>query len=943
MTRQCFTTVASVSGVLVLVLAFASLPGTLCAARPVDTDGALYQREEVFEFTEKPSFQRIGKDSYEIRFASKGYCDVAVGILNTEGKTVRHLVAGVLGPNAPEPLQKNSLTQRVTWDGKNDLGRYVEAPDTCRLHVALGLKPVLHKLLLSHPNRMPWAIYGLTADKDGVYVFNTEGNPTMNTGHQPPDLTNILVYDHEGTYRRTILPLPREKVTPKKYNPSPMHGQPRKTAAKHHTPLPYAFVLPTGEAVMSPDKNGRYFQVLESNAFIVHDGVITAMVYPGPHSSHLQFFRLRTDGAMPEEGFYSKKLGERWGKGPCWIAASPDRKWLYVSGVGFRGRNWHTMNWGWGIRGRREQASHAVFRLGFDLRKGYTEPFLGVRGEPGNDNGHFSFPEGVATDEKGRIYVSDAGNNRVQVFEADGKFLKSIPVDQPYQVAIHPKTGAIYILSYPVKLRELRLVKLNNLQELKEQARQVFKAERLGTKLIPTFCLDRWASEPTIWIVDPNFHVQLWADKGDRFELKRDLYEDLKRDWKGEIIQDARGGTGFSSNFFVGNLTADPHRPYVYIGDGRGGGPMFRYQKSPRINADTGEVEIVQGATVIGWDGLGYVKQGQRIYRFDPRTGQPVAFDYGAGERGILSYTFCSSDGIGFGVSPTGKMLYHDRWPPVPGVVKTHEQFHVQGLNRMRIPNYMRQARWTGGKSNSLKGYRMRQFFPGQVYKGSAAILVYDETGEMITNDAVGGVPRVSSGVRMDVKGNIYVGVPMAKLADGKPIAGHSVVKFPPTGGRFVVNGPGVPIPLTDPPKRPADFKPLMTVNLTHDDKGPHGEIGLGDKAWGEEMLWSFGGYFPFNHTKCVCLNGRFDLDFYARSFIPQSYRNSVSVIDTNGNFILRIGEYGNQDDRGPEIRMAHCRYVAVNDKRLFINDIGNKRILSVDLTYEQEAVTDLQ
>ena len=39
---------------------------------------------------------------------------------------MRHLVSGVLGPNAPEPLKKDSLEQRFLWDGKNDLGRYVD-------------------------------------------------------------------------------------------------------------------------------------------------------------------------------------------------------------------------------------------------------------------------------------------------------------------------------------------------------------------------------------------------------------------------------------------------------------------------------------------------------------------------------------------------------------------------------------------------------------------------------------------------------------------------------------------------------------------------------------------------------------------------------------------------------------------------------------------------
>jgi len=943
MTRSSLKAKTLPGGVAAVILLIAGLAGEVRAARPVDAGGARYQREEVFAFTENPTCRKTGKDAYEITFASKGACDVTVGIVNPKGRIVRHLVAGVLGPNAPGPLQKNSLRQKLIWDGKNDLGRYVEAAATCRVRVGLGLKPVFDKVLLSHPNRMPWAIYGIAADRDGVYVFNTEGNPTMTTSHQPADLTNLLVYDHDGNYQRTILPIPREKVTPGRYEASSMHGQPEgRRGRRAGATGPFAFTLPTGKTVISPDPNGRYFKALEGNAFIVDDGMITAVVYPGPHNQHLQLFRLRTDGSRPRQGFYSRKLGDRGGRGPCWIAASPDRRWLYMSGLGVRARNWHNMNWGWNVRRRREQARHAVYRIDYDLDTPLARPFLGVENQPGDDSAHFRYPEGVATDTGGRLYVCDTGNDRVQVFTPDGTFLKSIPVPSPYQSAVHPKTGAIYILSYPVKLRKFSIVKLRSLAETKVVAEATFKAHRFGTRLIQTFCLDPHTPEPTLWIIAGNFHVQLWTDKGDRFELKRDLHADLEREWKGKIVEDT-SGTGFSSHFFVGNMTADPHRPYLYLTDSRVGGPIFRRGLSPRIHVETGEVEITRAATVIGWDGLAYVRDGQVIYRYDPVTGQPVAFDYGSGKDGKLQYRFSSADGIGFGVSPRGEVIFHDRWPPVPGLVMTHEQYHVQGLNQMRIPAYMRQKMWTGGKSTSLRGYRMRQFFPGQAYRGSSAILRYRKTGEMKSNDVIGGIPRVSAGVRLDAKGNVYVGVPMAKLVDGKPIAGHSLVKFPPTGGRFLLDGPGVPIPLTAPPKRPADFRPLMSYHPTSGDAGPHGEKGYGKRAWAENMLWSFGGYFPFNNTKCVCLNGRFDLDFFARAFVPESFRNSISVLDTNGNFILRLGGYGNQDDRGPDIRIAHCRYVAVNDRRLYINDVANKRVLSVDLKYEREVETNIR
>lgn len=109
-------------------------------------DGPLLKpvtREALFEFAQKPSLRKAAKDRYEISFASKGRCDVAVAIEDEAGRVLRHLVYGVLGPNAPEPLKKDSLGQALVWDGKDDAGNYVERPERVRVRVSLGLRPGL--------------------------------------------------------------------------------------------------------------------------------------------------------------------------------------------------------------------------------------------------------------------------------------------------------------------------------------------------------------------------------------------------------------------------------------------------------------------------------------------------------------------------------------------------------------------------------------------------------------------------------------------------------------------------------------------------------------------------------------------------------------------------------------------------------------------------------
>ncbi|MFC4800126.1 6-bladed beta-propeller [Neobacillus sp. GCM10023253] len=47
-------------------------------------------------------------------------------------------------------------------------------------------------------------------------------------------------------------------------------------------------------------------------------------------------------------------------------------------------------------------------------------------GKPGTKEGEFNAPNGITTDGEGNIYVVDTGNQRVQIFDKDGKFVKII-------------------------------------------------------------------------------------------------------------------------------------------------------------------------------------------------------------------------------------------------------------------------------------------------------------------------------------------------------------------------------------------------------------------------------------------------------------------------------------------------------------------------------------
>ncbi|MCX7590402.1 MAG: hypothetical protein N2255_02120, partial [Kiritimatiellae bacterium] len=162
--------------------------------------------DPTLEFTSKPSVAWKNNQAI-ISFAVNDFCDVTVAIENSEGKIARHLAAGVLGPNAPEPFQKYSLSQTVTWDGKNDRGGYVDELEKYFVRVSLGLKLRFERTLFWSPKkrtRDPNYLDGnllLAAAPEGVYVYDG-GN-----------CEHVRLFDHEGNYVRTVYPPPAAKLT----------------------------------------------------------------------------------------------------------------------------------------------------------------------------------------------------------------------------------------------------------------------------------------------------------------------------------------------------------------------------------------------------------------------------------------------------------------------------------------------------------------------------------------------------------------------------------------------------------------------------------------------------------------------------------------------------------------------------------------------------------
>jgi len=53
-------------------------------------------------------------------------------------------------------------------------------------------------------------------------------------------------------------------------------------------------------------------------------------------------------------------------------------------------------------------------------------------GEPGDQPGQLNTPHSIAVDAQNNVYVADRGNRRIQVFDGEGKFLRQIVIDVPF-------------------------------------------------------------------------------------------------------------------------------------------------------------------------------------------------------------------------------------------------------------------------------------------------------------------------------------------------------------------------------------------------------------------------------------------------------------------------------------------------------------------------------
>ncbi len=692
-------------------------------------------------------------------------------------------------------------------------------------------------------------------------------------------------------------------------------------------------------------------------------------------------YYLKLDGSTDFAGVHGVPFCFTQQKHPR-LVASPDGKWLYMTGAGSEDPL-GTKSAPVLLRRAREGNGLAEVLVG-------KEPGKGPRGmltaSPGSDNESLNGPAGVDCDAQGRIYVCDHLNNRVQVFLPDGKHLKTVPISRPVLIRVHQKTGAMYVV-HEATVEGKSVGRVTKLESL-ENPRQVFHQDgEFGLM----FALDSWSPKPRLWLAGGGNlvgagsttaltgmrgglkSVTIYEDDGTGLRKIMNFDERAKADdgphyygrWR-----DEHGGSGGSTR-----IDCDPIRERVY------------YHTNLMFDLPTGKFLGWWNATDhrtivedITFDRRGYMHihfnpyfylQGvgrvdpsrPRAYRSADFEGHAeyypeVPYDYGIDDRdrggrgywkGILPVkdqggTFGFQCGLG--VNMCGEVAVQSYIFYVPRMEDTLTPMFNEGAEERRrmynmtsvggtsenpvYASFMRRIQDQAKTGEEIYFIRRR---PGVPLHGGT-VWTYDATGELRAECAatVGGH---MDGVEIDEDGMLYFmcskmrtvpenpGVPFLH-GRGGTFGGPPVGKnrYLMTGTLMKTRGKDVRILLAKAvvPLEPLPDRPPDLIDTGYEAE----QYEKGTWAWAEGAEWMYAGASPIRFRACNCPSPRFALDWYKRVYVPEGYRHSVAVLDTNGNLVHRVGRYGNFDSAdgpgskipvgGDNIGVFHPRAVSASD-----------------------------
>ena len=769
---------------------------------------------------------------------------------------------------------------------------------------------------------------GMVVGDDGNLY--TLGAGTKTLGDEAA--ATLRVFSPEGKYLKTLMPFPADLPA------GAMKEVARwDEAAKAWRPRNENDMFAEFYRARADLRNSLY----TSNIQLLAASTTTGIILVAPASGAV--YRLDLQGGVPGKtlaigvsalpGLEGGVPGEKGGKvtlasflkalrdhnGPECYCVSPDGKYLYLSGPRAADKSITELQPGsvWRTKLDGSEAKMSTFAV---LPSTPDGPWSKPGGKTG---GAFGPVHGVCADLKGNVYVCDREKSRVAVFDEGGKEIGAISVKNPDVVALHPKTGAIYVIRR--FLGDAGSMILDKFNSFEKGAVAVARYVNFYHRHFPKMAISVSGNRTRVWLAGATY-----ADKPRLDDFRRTEYGGGGRpvglialEDKGDAFEPVvlpyepqhEGPSGFS------RIATDPLREEVYVSN-----DMWECiatnGKIWRFNGDTGEGGPLKKDgkifyaedLAVGYDGLLYVKSGPKMtgpLERLTRDLEPVPFPGIASNRLTDTYVRCGERGVGVG--PDGKVY--------TCMMYAEGKFFVAGWNSEGLP---------------LEG----KYLSGKIEKGGTVLpLQGNLPEERRTRSAI--IDGEWYGIRVDLKGNFYLGCRLFPKGYTEPAAfakvrsyllsTGSVVKFGPEGGALLkAKNQGV--------------AELET------NKGVAIEGGLAMYPG----LAPFSGVFYGNGmASCSCRGPRFDVDRYGRLALPNAISNSVAVVDNAGNVICEFGKYGNFDSQyvppdaedgkpliaTPDIPMAWPVGAGFTEKAVYVSDNYNRRLIRADMTWKAEEI----
>jgi len=845
-------------------------------------------------FIKKPSAVKTG-DKVKIEFTVDRATDVAVHVEDAEGKTVRHLAAGVLGKNPPEPLKANTLEQSLEWDGKDDFGKpAVGGP--YKVRVLLGMKPEFDRFLMHNPDGAGEVSAVAVGPRGALYVFHKDGTANGNMGGH-----KIKVYDRDGKHLKVLTPFPAD-IDPKKVKALGTFQTAEGDLVPHIHNWETLSFYPDNVGVRGRDMPEWSCPAVDSRGRVY-------WLVKGPALAAVD-----ADGGIPYDAFLGPRLlpeikdlrlaGEQylyWSERPS-LAVSSDDWSVYFAGLS-TGSGDH----------KKATPLPCVFRVSAD-RRGPAEVFVGKLGQPGKEKELLTAPRGLAV-AGGLLYVADPGSDRIVAFkESDRSYAGEIAVKNPQVVGVDPQSGAVYICAY-TGTQTADLIKFSGLKDGKELYRMTLPRTGWSPNVgVHRIAVDASARPVRIWmpyIYNLPARLHCIEDAGNRFVNKgdprpKDLWAEGPRD-----------------------LTVDRLRGEVYVKANGFHGKYYRLDDKTGDVKDTVDIsrhQLYATQMISALDGNLYTfNWAKGLYRFD-RKGKDLNWE-----------------GQKTHVIPIGGMMcFQLRHMALRPFAPPDELYVIANSDYL-----------TGNPKDAGKFLTLNVI--GQDGKTRRTVVWQCLNGAIPRLDAKGNVyladlvkpPERSYPAFFDGK----LPPPPKETAGGDLFWNSymygSIIKFPPEGG-IIWHQKELPKSCLGQPPAELLAKPKQPFKR-HYSSSPHltGEI--------QGALWTRFGYAPYsahmsgNTAHCMCEGSGFDVDPFGRVFFPNLGQFRIEVIDTNNNPITTFGKYGNEDSGGPgakvkkpDISFAWPVYVAVSDRYAYVADTVNRRLVRVKLGATAEATAEM-